>query len=334
MNSLELLKKYCEAFGPSSAESHIRSVIQETLQDSHQFITTTHGHLIAFDPEAKGDKTIMFQAHMDELGFRPYRYMSDGYIELSPASPIPENASNQLLIFFPNMVLGILVIDKQERQHRYFLDIGAQTKEEALERIPTYSNGAYKGGEFHETPNFLCGKSFDDRAGCAVVSNLLLNQPRRNNRVIGVYTVREESGNWPIPELRYALLEAGLKPDLVVNVEVCPGGPTPLGVEPLAILGQGVALTHMDLYYISDSSICQFMVQLARKEKIKHQHMSERSGGGELGAICNELGVTGYSLVIPGRYMHSPHSVISRNDYETAIEMVHAIARSGDILRK
>jgi len=331
MISLDILKTLCAAFGPSSAEGPVRDKIKKILKNTCEFVTTSHGNLIAYKPGDKGKKIIAFQAHMDELGFHPYRYRDDGYIELSPASPIPETASNQLLVFYPNEILGVLLITRNDKGLKYFLDIGAKSREEAMEMIPSYSNGAYKG-DFRETPNFMCGKSFDDRAGCAAIVHLLLNNVHSDNRIIGLFTTREENGNWPIPELRDALLQADLKPDLVVNVEVCPGGPTPIEADSIATVGKGIALTHMDRYYISDSVVCQKMVELAERGKIVYQQMSERGGGGELGAICLKLGVHGYSLVIPGRYMHSPHSVISRLDYEAAIQMINAIANSNNVV--
>lgn len=331
MVSLTILKKLCGAFGPSSAEAETRTAIMKSLGERFRFITTTHGHLIAWDPASGGDRTIVFQAHMDELGFRPRRYRDDGYIELSAASPIPFHASNQRLIFSPNRVMGILEIEQVGDHVRYFLDVGARSKDEAMTMVPSFANGAYLS-DFHLTPNFLCSKSFDDRAGCAVIVHTLLEHRLQGNRVVGIFTVREESGDWVMPELGRALAEAELKPDLVINFEVCPGGPTPTDVSPMAILGGGVALVHMDRFYMSDSRLCEAMIELAREKKIAHQAVSERSGGGELGSICAELGVHGYSIVVPGRYMHSPHSVISRIDYEAAIKLSWAIAEDREIL--
>lgn len=332
MVSLDILKRFSGVFGPSSAEELIRAEIKDTLKEKCSFKTTPHGNLIAYNPKAKGDKTILFQAHMDELGFRPYRYYDDGFIELSAISPIPENASNQLLIFYPNEVFGILVIKRIDKEIHYFLDIGAKDAEEAKKMVPFFANGAYRG-DFHETPNYLSGKSFDDRAGCALISHLLLDEPNNVNKIVGLFTVREESGNWPMPEVKTAFDKLDIKPDLVVNLEICPGGPTPLVANPMAIVGKGVTLTNMDRYYISNSDICQAMMEIADNEKIPYQQMSERSGGGELGSVCHTLGVQGYSFVIPGRYMHSPHSVISRYDYEAAMKLTAAAARSEKLLR-
>lgn len=330
MVSLEILKKFSEAFGPSSAEDTIRSVIKDTLKDVCEFVTTPHGNLIAYHPEAKGRNTIIFQAHMDELGFRPYRYMPDGFIELSPASPIPASASNQMIVFYPGEILGILAITKTDHGQRYFLDVGAHNAKEAQEMVPYYANGAYLS-RLREAPNFLCGKSFDDRAGCALIAHLMREELLCGNQLVGIFTVREESGNWPIPEIRKALDALSIKPQFIMNLEICPGGPTPLESDPMAIVGQGVTLVHMDRYYISSSKICQYMISLAEKEKVKFQQMAERSGGGELGSLCHELGIEGYSFVIPGRYMHSPNSVISRSDYEATLQMVKAVARSKDL---
>ena len=52
-----------------------------------------------------------------------------------------------------------------------------------------------------------------------------------------------------------------------------------------------------------------------------------RDGGGEMGALAIAMGVEGYSLVVPGLYMHSPHSVIDRADYDATRLMLRAITR-------
>ena len=95
----------------------------------------------------------------------------------------------------------------------------------------------------------------------------------------------------------------------------------------MANLGDGIVLVNMDASYEPDPEVCLFMQNLAELKKIRSQHMAIRAGSGELGRLALGFGVAGYPLTIPARYMHFPHSVISKFDFQACIQMIREIAR-------
>lgn len=325
-----LLKAFAEAFGPSAAEDEITAVIKSSLGKKFNFETTPHGNLIAWKKGKKGKgskkpRILMLQAHLDELGFRPFRYLSDGFIQVSPLSPLPDTVANHSIRFRPGDKEGLLIVTTEQGQKRYYLDVGARNAKEAEREIPYHAVGAYSSVFGYSDSEFSC-KSFDDRAGCALIADLLIDTlDVENTLVVGVFTSREETGSWPIPELVRKLYQLDLIPDLMLNLEVCPGGPTPRNPKPIATVGKGVGLVHMDKFYAAPSTVCRFMVDTAKKSKVPFQHVAMRDGGGELGTLAFELGVKSYGFIIPGRYMHSPHSVISRFDFDATHDMLHAV---------
>lgn len=328
MNEMKLLKKLTEAFGPSTAEDAVLAIIKEELGPTFTFIETTHKHLIVIPKHRTFKRTIMLQAHTDELGFRPYKYLPDGFIELSPMAGIPQAATNTILEFHPTQNRGILLVKDSGRDASYYLDVGARDDAEAQVMIPYYSNGAYIGIELQESPSQLAGKSFDDRAGCAAIVQVLKEFAHKGpNRIIGVFTAREETGDWPIAELKQAIIEQNVYPELIINLEICPGGPTPLDPSPIARVGNGIVLVHMDGSYAPDAKLCKTMSDIALENKIPHQQIAMRKGSGELGRLALDFGVHGYPLTIPGKYMHCPHSVICKDDYLAAIKMCHLIGK-------
>ncbi len=324
---LALLRKLSEAFGPSTVEDKVIDIIQSELVRDYSFLKTPHKNLIAYRKQEKFDKTIIFQAHMDEVGFRPFRYLPNGFIELTPTGGVPRDVTNQMVVFHPAGVHGVLVISEVDRRPVYFVDIGAKDAKEALKMVPHHANGAYMEVLMEESATQIKGKSFDDRAGCAAIVSVLKDWPlTARNRVIGVFTAREETGNWPVTELYRVLMDHRLEPDLIVNVECCPGGPIPGELHALANIGDGIVLVNMDASYEPDPDICRFMETLAQDKKIHSQHMAVRDGSGELGRLALGFGVAGYPLTIPCRYMHYPHSVIAKNDYIACIRMIQEIA--------
>lgn len=333
MKDMLILKRLSEAFGPSSQEDEVLAIIREELGPEFQYHQTPHKNLVVVPRHEGYRKTVLFQAHMDELGFRPYRYLPSGFIELSPTcSMIPDCAGNQPLLFHPTGVRGILLTRTEGKRRRYYVDLGAGCAEEALKMVPRHSNGAFLAYPIEESPTQLMGKCFDDRAGCASIVRLLQEwRPDWPNRPVGVFTAREETGNWPVPELYRVIVGEGLHPDMIVNVELCPGGPTPTAGEPMAYVGQGIVLVHMDASYAPDSLICQFMEELAETKEIPHQYIAMRDGSGEMGKLALGFGCAGYPLTIPGRYMHCPRSVISKQDFKACIQMCREIAMTEEL---
>lgn len=329
MDPLYILQRLSTVFGPSTCEDEVVAAIRQIMGDSYQYYETPHKHLLVVPPFTRTPKkTIFLQAHTDELGFRPFRYQKDGFIELTPIGSIPDTVANHQLRFAPSGTHGILIIEKDDRRSKFYVDIGAKNAEEAEAMVPLYSNGAYVG-TFQTSASLLAGKSFDDRAGCAAILSVLGNaQAQNDTRVVGVFTAREETGNWPIPELVRCCEKRELLPDLIINIDACPGGPTPDNKSPEAYSDKGVVLVHTDRYYACEASLCRFMVDVARRKQIPHQQISVRTGGGEMGQMACSFGVTGYSLTVPVRYMHDPHSVMSKIDYEALIAMLHAIVEN------
>ncbi|MCD4655135.1 hypothetical protein K8T06_14535 [bacterium] len=323
-----LLKRLTEVFGPSTVEDNVVDIIKDELGSEFNTVLTAHKNLVAWKTQSNYKRTIVFQAHMDELGMRPYKYLSNGYIELTPTGGIPRKVANQQVTFQPNNVNGVLIVTDNEGQRPHFyVDIGANDQKEALEMVPRHSNGAYAKVVLEESSTQLNGKSFDDRAGCAAIVQAMKEfSYNSENRVVGVFTAREETGNWPVTELYRIMLENDLSPDLIVNVECCPAEEVPGGSGGVASVGQGIVLVHMDSSYEPDPEICLFMSTIADNQNIKNQHMAVRAGSGELGRLALGFGVAGYPLTIPCRYMHQPHSVIAKVDYQSCITMILAIS--------
>lgn len=331
MNGLDeflLLKRLTEVYGPSTVEDAVVDIIKDELGPEYQTFETNHKNLVAWKPQKNFQRTIVFQAHMDELGFRPYRYCANGYIELTPTGGIPREVSNQQITFQPGGVNGVLVVVGPEGQRpKFYVDIGARDEKEALEMVPRHANGAYACVLLEESNTQLKGKSFDDRAGCAAIIQALKEWDHNDeNRVVGVFTSREETGNWPVNELYRAMFENDLIPDLIVNVECCPAEQVPGGPQGVAEVGKGFSLVSMDASYEPDPKVCSFMADLAERRDITSQHMAIRAGSGELGRLALGFGVAGYPLTIPCRYMHQPNSVISKDDYQSCIKMIIAIS--------
>lgn len=328
---MRILDRYIKEISPTTYEDPIAHLIMETLNETLQVLRTHHGNIIAHSKDFDREKaTIMLQAHMDEVGFRPYKYLRDGFIELTPIfdiSSVAHEAANQRVVFLPSKRTGVLVIKHTQKTPVCYADVGATSDSEAQELVPPYSTGAYIG-TMEEGTHYLTGKSLGDRVGCAIITNLLNDvAAKAENNVIGVYTAREEGGGKPISELVLELRKSEVYPDVIINLEVCPGGPTPIEENPIATVGGGVVLCHMDKGYPTDPGLSRWVTDLAERHGIPHQHLNTKVSGGEAGSLAFGFGRKTFQLCIPERYPHAPNSVIAKKDLEAMLRLTEEFVR-------
>ncbi len=328
---LKILKKLCDAFGPSSFEDDILDIIQQILGQSFFHHITPHKNLIVFNPadKNKSGKTIVFQSHMDELGIKPRRYLDNGLIEVLPISVISDDFNNQRVLFNPGNITGIIIVKKEDKNRKYFVDIGVSDREEAQKLVPIYAVGSAKN-ETEIKKDRIFGKCFDARAAvsaivCAMHSKEFLAESP--NKFVALFSSREETTFWPHKEIASAFKNLDLKPSLFVNIEICPGTMVPFDSPTGAVIDRGVAIAHMDNSYVSAPPVSKRIIEIGQKHDIICQDMVSRAGNGELGKLCYELETDGIGFALPAFAMHSPNSIISRNDYFSLIEFIKAIIK-------
>ncbi len=145
-----------------------------------------------------------------------------------------------------------------------FIDIGAASKEEAIEFGVRPGDSVVPVCEFTVMKNekYLMAKAWDNRIGCAIAIDVLreLQGVDHPNTVYGVGTIQEEVG------LRGARTSAHLiQPDIGFGVDVGIAGDTP-GVtdkEALAKMGDGPQIVLYDASMISHKGLRDFVTDTA-----------------------------------------------------------------------
>jgi endoglucanase len=212
------------------------------------------------------------------------------------------------------------------------IDVGATGKAEA-EKLAPRGEFAVFATEFIALSDpssgyrTVQGKAFDDRAGCAILVELL--QERFPFDLVAAFTVQEEVG------LRGARVAAGAeKPDAALVLE-CTGAnevPTTRDTSPSTRLGSGPAITLRDTSFISDPRLVELFRTAAREKSIPHQYKQPNIGGTDAGSIHRARdGVPSLTLAVPARYIHSPSSILDLTDFENtaalAREALHRLPR-------
>jgi endoglucanase len=249
----------------------------------------------------------------------------------------------RVVLVGPRRVPGVIgvkpvhLLEKGERDRvtdsrQLAIDVGASGKGEA-EKLAARGEFAVFATSFRTLSDpstgrrTVQGKAFDDRAGCAILAELL--KERFPFDLVAAFTVQEEVG------LRGARVAAWAeKPDAALVLE-CTGAnelPTPRDITPSTRLGLGPAITIRDTSFIADPRLVELFGTVAREKSIPHQFKQPNIGGTDAGSIHRTReGVPSLTVAVPARYIHTPAAIIDLDDFQNtqvlAREALHRLPR-------
>jgi putative aminopeptidase FrvX len=319
-----LLKKLLETYGPSGNEEKVRDIIREEIRDYvDELKTDKMGNLIAIK-KASGKK-IMVASHMDEIGIIITGIDDKGFLRFSNVGGISPYISLGQRVMFSDGTLGVVGMEDLEnikdlKLNKMYIDIGAQSKEEAAKKINIGDMACfYQPMALLE--NNIVSKGLDNRIGCFIVIETLKQIQPSLNELYFVFTIQEELGIRGAKTAAYRL-----DPDLGIAVDVTSTGDTPKAKHMAVELGKGPAVKIMDKSLLSHPLMKKLMIDTAKDNQIPYQLEVLEFGGTDSGAIhLARGGVPSGALSIPCRYVHSPSEAASQKDVKNAIVLLTKI---------
>ena len=337
-----LLKELSEARGVSGDEGAVREVLLkavEGLVDEHR--VDALGNLICLRKarrsvaEGRWPRTVMVAAHTDEVGLMITGINNDGTLRFGKVGGIDDRVllSKQVLIG-KNAVPGVIgyppihLIARGDREKapditKTAIDIGVTSKAEAERLVSPGDYVTFRTGfEVLDEGGLrtVKGKAFDDRAGCAVLVELLREDYALD--LYAVFTAQEEVGLRGARTAAYAV-----RPDVAFALEgtICDDLPKKNDVSPVTELGKGPAITFMDQSIIADRRLVQLLVRTAERLGIPYQFKRAVAGGTDAGAIhLAREGIPSVVVAVPSRYIHAPVSMLSLNDLDHTVQLMTA----------
>ena len=334
-----LLKTLTEAFGVSGQEQEVASIIREQVSPYCDKVETDAlGNVIAVKSGNEKGPKVMLSAHMDEIGLMVMFIEKSGTLRFRPIGGVdPRVLVSKSVYVGKNRVPGVIgakPIHLQKREEAdkpfdidgLFIDIGAKDKDEA-EKLVKLGDGIIFATKYEDIGNTRAkAKAFDDRVGCAVLARLLMMEKRWNFTIQGVFTAQEEVGGRGAQVASYRL-----EPDMAMAFEGTTASDVPGSKEHLysTSLGKGPALTHADASFVADPRIVKRLMEVADAKGIPYQMRELTTGGTDAGRIhLTREGIPAGLVSVPTRYIHSPVSIIDRNDFENAIKLMAAFLDS------
>jgi endoglucanase len=338
---VEILKKLTQLPGIPGHESRVKTFLKnEITTHVDQILEDNLGSLIGV--KGSNGPKIMVASHMDEIGLIISSITKEGFLKFqSVGGWFSQVMLAQLWdIHTENGVLlgvtgtkppHIIPLDQRAKAipiDTMYIDIGVNSKEEALEKGVKLGQMITPHNEFYEmaNPNFMIAKAFDNRVGAYIVTELLKKVSPKQSQLFGTFTVQEEVG------LRGAKTSSYMvNPDIAISIDTGVGGDTPGGDSNEQKLGQGPQIYLFDRTTIGHPHLRQFIIDLAEKNNIPYQEPFIARGGTDAGNMhLAHDGAPGVSIGIPTRYMHSHYGIIHKEDVNNTIKLLTLIVENLD----
>ena len=315
---MELLKKLTQCSAASGNEKAVCELIKNEIKDYVDEITVdVLGNLIA---RKKGNgRKIMLAAHMDEIGVVVTFVDDKGFLRFSNVGGIsPKNLIGRRVVF-SNGAAGVIYTEDDNKNFqlaKMYIDIGADDKKDAEEKVTVGDTAVFEGG-FFENGNRIVSKALDNRAGCYVLIEAA-KKIKTDNDVYFVFTTQEEAGLRGARGAAYKIM-----PDAALAIDITDTGDTPECGNMAVKLGKGAAIKVMDRSVICDSDVRTTLIELAKKNNIPYQLEIMTDGGTDAGVIhLTGEGVKTGGVSIPTRYIHSPSEMADKKDISAVIDLV------------
>jgi endoglucanase len=300
-------------------------------------IDSQYNVIVTFNNES--DKTVVIDAHSDEIGFMvnnvdrlgsiSLEYIGGGDTTIMSARHVKILTENGPVNAVVDRKHSHLVADEDDVNIYHpsdaDVDVGLRDREKILKMIQIGDPVVYEPRFRELTKDFYTGGGFDDKAGCYMLMRAveMLSRSRKtlDVNVVFVFSAQEETGTSKLlPVVRR------VKPNMVIEFDVTFA--TDYGSEDAlekeagrCELGKGVSLYRgTDI----DRNCWNLLRDVAVKNKIPYQ----------VQACCGAIGYTSLSMTgeadgikalvfgIPLRSMHAPTEVIHMQDLNSGTKLL------------
>jgi endoglucanase len=336
---IRLLERLCNACAVSGNESEVRKIVLEQVKPYASDVRVDAlGNVLAVRRGASSHPLrVMVAAHMDEVGLMLVGDEGDGIFRFGIIGGLNASQLVGKSIYVGRQhvpgVIGrtIRISDDEDRDEKVPLDsLRIDVSPDNAKRVKVGDYATFTTAFARLGPS-LRARAIDDRIGVATLIELLRNAPP-NIDLLAAFTVQEEVG------LRGARVAAyALDPDLALVLDCTPARDLPSweggelhsaeqeDSQYNARLGAGPAIYVSDSSTIHDPRLIRHLVETAEQLHIPYQIRQPGGGGTDAGAVHRQrLGIPSVSLSVPGRYIHTPATIIRLEDWKNTLRLAHA----------
>jgi len=283
-------------------------------------------------------KTVMIDAHLDEIGFVVTNVNRNGLISIKYIGGGDNSilSARELVILTDKGPINAVV----DRQHAHLvededderivniceaaIDIGIRGRKAVLRKVKIGDPVVHKTSCSKLVGSFYAGYGFDDKAGCYIlletIAEIVKSKKKPTATLVFTFSSQEEiGGHKTLP------LVAQYKPDLFIEVDVTFATDYLYDSRSLeekvgkCELGKGIVLYRgVDI----DKDALKLMESTARTNKFKVQYQAAAGGDGYTSTEMTQHGTKAIVMGIPLRNMHSPVEIINLTDLKTGYNLL------------
>jgi endoglucanase len=322
-----LLQKLAETAGPPGFENQVRSLIWSEIQPLVDELRLDNlGNLIARKGRRQQDgQRILLAAHMDETGLIVTHVDERGFARFASLGAVQKVSAPGNRVQFLNGSVGVIGSERLKEANsvpsleQLFIDLGAKSRETCPVRV---GDLAVIERSFLEMGNRLVGTALDDRAGVALLIEVLRNMSEHEtsspHELYFVFSAQEEVGSRGATVAAYEI-----EPDIGLAIDLTASGGTPKGLKMDVRLGEGPAIKVRDQLMLSDPRVVSWMVKTAEQARLPHQFEILEKGTNDARAIqLARSGVAVGGISIPARYLHTSSEMVDIDDLKSALRLL------------
>ena len=340
MTLTDKIKRLTAVYGVSGDEFRVAKIAAEMMAPYCDRVEIDDfGNVLGYrDCGIPGAKTVMLDAHIDQIGFLITEVTEEGFLRFTTVGGVDQRmllGSELTVLTKKGPILGIVAAipphlqkDGDDKKSvpipEMVVDIG-MTGEQAKKVVRVGDYMAFANDAMELQGDALCGKAFDDRA-CLVcllhTMDLLQGKPLAVNVVVSAST-KEETGF-------QGGISAGFKvqPDYAIAVDVTHArtGDAP---QVIVKLGDG---PNVDMGSNSNPKFAKRVIEVARAKQIPHIVTSCPAGSGTNAwpIQMQGQGVTTLVVSLPLKYMHSPVEMLRMSDVKNVGKLLAAFIETFD----
>ena len=332
-----MLGRLCALSGPSGFEEKVARAAEDLLRPLVDEVYTTRlGSVVGVRRCGRENAhKLLLDAHLDEIGFIVTGH-DEGFLRFAPLGGVDPRMlpDREVVVLTDPPIHGVVAclpphvqtaedMGKSLPIKELFIDVGL-SQEEAERRIPIGTPAAYRGGCAPLGEDLLCGKALDDRAGFAVLLDVLerLRGKALNVDLYILGSTQEETHSTGAITAAYEIA-----PRMCVAVDVTHGDSPDASKNETFKLGGGPVI---GVGPNCARSLSGRLKELAAEldMPVQIEVMSGSSGTNAWPIQVSREGVATAVVSIPERYMHTPVEVVNQTDLENTAALLAAFVGS------
>lgn len=308
-------------------------LLEKMFSDYCSISFTAGGSLLAQMNFGK-EKTLLIDAHIDEIGFTVTNVSENGFLKVSPVGGIDSRIlpGQRVKIWGSSVVKGVFCSvpphlsggeDKAVGIDELYIDSCISNGAESI--IPVGALVTFDSCAAALRNDFVVGKSLDNRASVAALlkaAELLQGKEPRFN-VCFLFSRQEEIGN------RGAVISAfEISPDECVTVDTTFGNCYGISEHKTGKLSYGPMI---GISPVLSKSVTEGLKKSAAliSSDIQYEVMNGKTGTNADVISVSKSGIPTGLISIPIRNMHTPTEIVSISDIETTAQILVSYIISG-----